>query len=283
MNDEYKKNPYNSNNKLISLNEINKILKKYGIDKKASDLNLYQKAFVHKSYMRTKYKDISLDPMPDSCSIDLFDECNERIEYLGDSILGAIISNYNYERYEDEDEGFLSKMKTKIVNGKKLAELSEHLGFGEWAIISNYAEENNEGRSNTKILEDIFESFIGAIFLDFNNTSSINKNEEIIGMGFQYCNNFIRNVIETHIDFTELIINEDNYKDLLSKIFTQNYQCKANYCELSCEGSGKEKIYTMGVKDNQGRLIGKGINKNKRAAEQIAAKEALIKLGAIYN
>jgi len=281
MNDEYKKNPYNIHNKLITLPEINTILSTYGIKRPATNLDIYQLAFVHKSYMRTKYKDILLDTKPEN-TIELFDDCNERIEYLGDSILGACISSYNFERYESEDEGFLSKMKTKIVNGKKLAELARYIGLGEWAIISSYAEENNEGRDNTKILEDIFESFIGAIYLDFNGSSTTSVENEDIGLGFQYCNIFIQNVVERHIDFTELITNEDNYKDLLSKIFTQSYQCKANYFELSCEGIGKNKIYTMGVKDNHGRLLGKGSDRSKKLAEQICAKEALIRLGALH-
>jgi ribonuclease-3 len=88
----------------------------------------------------------------------------ERIEFLGDALLGMIVANYLYTRFPDQNEGFLSKIRTKIVNGRMLGYLSDKIGFPKFAIISKQVEETG-GRNNFKIMEDIFEAFIGALFL----------------------------------------------------------------------------------------------------------------------
>ena len=102
---------------------------------------------------------------PMSDVIPLQEKCNERIELLGDCILGAVVGTYLFQRYSNESEGFLTKTKTKIVRRKNLGKLGRRLGLGEWIIISQHVE-NEKGRENTRILEDIFECFIGALYLD---------------------------------------------------------------------------------------------------------------------
>src|SRR5207253_10471206 len=112
---------------------------------------------------------------------------SERLEYLGDSLCGASVGSYLYHRFPDEDEGFLTKLRTKLVCGTRLGEFAEKLGLQEFAIISRYVEQCNNGRRNFKILEDVFESLVGALFED-NNQS------------FDVCNRFMVAVVEKYID-----------------------------------------------------------------------------------
>jgi dsRNA-specific ribonuclease len=92
-------------------------------------------------------------------------ECNETYEFLGDTILSSVIGTYLYTRYYDQNEGFLTKTRTKLVRTNTLGELAKRLGFGKFAVISQHVETEG-GRGNMRILEDIFEAFIAAIYLD---------------------------------------------------------------------------------------------------------------------
>ena len=91
---------------------------------------------------------------------------NERLEYLGDSVLGGIVSSYLFHRYKTMNEGFLTKLKTKLVRTRMLAAFSRYLGLGKYLLISKHVEEVCDGRKNDRILEDLFEAFLGALFKD---------------------------------------------------------------------------------------------------------------------
>ena len=95
----------------------------------------------------------------------LQENSNERLEFLGDSILNLTVARYVFDRYPDDNEGFLTNMRTKLVNGKMLAFLGEKIGLQNHVVISKQIE-SNRGRSNKNVLEDAFEALIGAIFLD---------------------------------------------------------------------------------------------------------------------
>ena len=216
--------PYNDKNVLIGESDINKILKTYGIKMKCFNVDIYRKALVHKSYTTRKNENFVTGNVncPENC-LPLQEECNERFEYLGDSVLSTSVANYLYKRFPNENEGFLTKMRSKLVNGHMLANLCEKVGLDKWIIISKQIE-NNEGRKNYKIMEDTFEAFICAIFLDFNNKKIKIKNFELIsGFGFQIAENWIINVIEDKVDLVELIKQNKNYKDKLIKYFQHTY------------------------------------------------------------
>ena len=160
--------PYNSLNIILEDKDLTNFFSENGLnDVKYNNLNLYRNAFIHKSYCTMKNSDFisGNSKCPSNC-IPLQDISYERLEFLGDSILGMIIANYLYERFPDQNEGFLSKIRTKIVNGKMLGFLSDKIGFPKFAIISKQVEDAG-GRTNYKIMEDIFEAFIGALFVDF--------------------------------------------------------------------------------------------------------------------
>ena len=160
--------PYNNKNILLQKEDLDKLLNDNGLkDLKIKNINLYRIAFVHKSYCTMK--NIDFDKSNINCPPDclpLQDMSYERLEFLGDSLLGMIVTNYLYLRFPDQNEGFLSKIRTKIVNGKMLGYLSDKIGLPKFAIISKQVEDTG-GRNNYKIMEDIFEAFLGALYLDF--------------------------------------------------------------------------------------------------------------------
>ena len=152
----------NPTNVLIGCDDVSAILKKYDIIVPINDISHFRKAFVHRSYL--KVNNIKEESLPE-CKVHLQDECNERLELLGDCILGSVVGTYLFTRFDDQSEGFLTKTKTKIVRGKTLGKLGRRMGFGKWVVISLHVE-NEGGRNNIRILEDLFECFIGALYLD---------------------------------------------------------------------------------------------------------------------
>ena len=165
---KFKANPYNSNNVLISKQQVTNIMKSLNItDFQLTNLNFYQTAFIHKSYC--KLKDYEEYDYPGGNCIPLQDTSYETMEFLGDAILGSVVSSYLYERFyklHNQNEGFLTKLKIRIICGENLCELSKHLSFQKYIVLSKHIEDNCNGRGNSNILEDVLEAFIGAIYLD---------------------------------------------------------------------------------------------------------------------
>ena len=152
----------NPRNRLLTVDAVETIMRDNGLDLRVNDIAVYQRAFVHRSYLKNAggpQETHQADCIP------LQDGCNETYEFLGDTILGSVIGTYLYDRYYDQNEGFLTKTRTKMVRGTTLGELAKRLNFGEYVIISEHVE-NEGGRTNLRILEDLFESFIAAIYLD---------------------------------------------------------------------------------------------------------------------
>lgn len=208
---------------------------------------LFEQAFTHRSFLNeTKSKD----------------ESNERLEFLGDSILSFVVSDFFYRKYEDFNEGTLTNLRSQLVNTKSLAETAEELGFGAYLKLSR-GEEESEGRRNQSLLADSFEAFIGALFLD---------------QGIQPTTLFIT---ETLIPKAERIVAKKDFKDPKS-LFQEYVQAHSHaapqYKVLFEEGPSHAKIFTVGVyvKDV---MHGQGVGKSKQEAEEEAAKQALEKIG----
>jgi dsRNA-specific ribonuclease len=278
-------NPYNFNNKMLDMDKVKSILTQYDIVDEPTNLELYQQAFIHKSYSKKKnaelIEELGIAPKPEG-AFELSDCDSERLEFLGDSIIGSIIAHYLYERYEDQNEGFLTKLKIKLVRAEAMAYYSKELKLGEYIIMSRHMEDKCNGRNATSILEDCFEAFIGALYLDFNKTP-IKSYDFYSGIGYQICEQFIVNFIEANVDFTELIMSDHNYKDRLMKHYQQAYQQTAKYRQISVEveGDSNERTFVIGIDDDKGNLIAKGIGSSKKKAEQAAAKNTLVKMGVI--
>lgn len=263
--------PYNSKNILIDEDALQELLSRYNVPEKYHDLGIYRKAFVHKSYCTRKNDNFinGNTECPDDC-LPLQEESNERLEYLGDSILSKVVASYLFERYPDENEGFLTRMRTKLVNGKMLAHLSQIVGLQKYIILSKQIEES-DGRKSINILEDAFEAFIGAIYIDFQSD------------GDNIVTRWILAVIEGNIDFADLIKNNTNHKDTLCKYFQQNYNYIPKFLESKVEVKKNQKIYTICIKDENGSVISVGTGSNKKEAENDAAKNALQRYACEFN
>ena len=297
-------NPYNFNNQFITDRELSILFSQFGIDFYPMNIELYKRAFIHKSYTKKKIQEMVdqgetvILERPEG-AIALQDHDYERLEFLGDSILSPIVASYLYERFPDKDEGFMTQMRTKLVCGEMLGYLAKELGFSKWMILSRHMEDICLGRQATHLLEDCFEAFIGAMFLDFNepsgeHKSQLNKFKNVeqsfdMNIGFQVCRQFFVNVIESIIDFNELIKKNTNYKDILQHIFNEKYDLYPEYIFIDVEETPNQKMFTMGLLDPNydGKIdeedetipeealicVGKGISKKK--AEQDAAKTAI--------
>jgi len=256
--------PYNEKNILIDANQIKHILKTYDVEQDPQDINLYRKSFINKSYCTRKNENFlnGNTNCPINC-IPLQEESNERLEFLGDAILNTVVASYLFERYPDENEGFLTRMRTKLVNGKMLGYLNLKVQLQSFILISKQIEENS-GRTNSNILEDAFEAFIAAIFLD---------------LGFECAKQWILSVIETHLDFAELIQQNNNYKDMLLKNYQQNSNIVPRFFEVNVEtNNSNQKIYTICIKDNNNNILGVGKGPSKKEAENDAARNALLSM-----
>jgi len=266
--------PYNPVNIFFTRKDLSNIFSFHQMtDVIPNNPNIYRIAFVHKSYCTMKNDDFvrGNKHCPDDC-IPLQEQSYERLEYLGDAILGMVIANYLYQRYPDQNEGFLSKMRTKIVNGKMLGYLSSKIGFNKFAIISKQVETSN-GRNNYKIMEDIFEAFIGALFIDFNEGLT---NINITGNGYRIAERWIISVIEKYIDFTDLIMKSTNYKDKLLLHMNNHYQDTPKFLEIDVKITKlNTKEFTYIVKDKNGCILGQATGPNKKESENECARNAL--------
>lgn len=253
--------PYNPKNYLVSSNDINNILERYDIKNKVKDVNIFRKAFVHKSYCTRKNENFVTGNVncPQDC-LPLQEESNERCEFLGDSILNFTIAEYLFARYPQENEGFLTRMRTKLVNGKMLAHLSNIVGLHKYVILSKQIEEG-DGRTNMNILEDAFESFIAALFFD---------------QGLECAKEWVINVIETNLDFSELVRMNNNYKDIMLKYFQQNYGYIPKFLEIQVTNDGRNKLFKLCLKDNKDAIIAYGEGRTKKDAENDASKKAIM-------
>jgi ribonuclease-3 len=205
----------------------------------------------------------------------------ERLEFLGDAILGMIVARYLYERYPDQNEGFLSKMRTKIVNGKMLGHLAKEIGFPKFAIISKQIEES-QGRDNYKTMEDIFEAFIGAVYMDFQDdplkitSTALARVEPFTGAGYHIAEVWVVTILERLLDFAELIQSNTNYKDMLVRYMQHTHQDAPRFFEISVEIRHGKKVFKYCVKDRAGSVIGTADGIAKKDAENNAARAALL-------
>ena len=224
------------------------------IQMKPVNIELYKKAFVHKSVV--KFSKSGNYP-------DYFRESYERFEFLGDSVLNLVVANYLFNKYPDEAEGHLTRIRTKLVNGKTLAMFANKLNLKKFMIISNNVECIN-GRNNNRILEDIFESLICSINLD---------------LGFKYAEKFILTTIEKYIDFDELLL-DNNYKDILLRFCQNRMNTTPTYNTVETIGPPHNRTFKVNCLIEK-TVYKMGIGRSKKLAEQVAAQETLIHFKAI--
>lgn len=273
--------PFNPNNVLLMAEDLRAFFDGHGLRNVAPrNLNLYRNAFVHRSYCTMKNTDFTTgnERCPPGC-LPLQDMSYERLEFLGDAILGMIVARYLYERYPDQTEGFLSKMRTKIVNGKMLGSLAVKVGFPRFVIISKQVEET-DGRRNYKNMEDVFEAFIGAIYMDFNGDDiEMPKAARLMplsGAGYHIAETWVVSILEKYLDFADLVQARTNYKDILMRHMQNTYQDSPRFFEVRVRaGEGGQKIFTYCVRDKANACLGTASGASKKEAENLAALAAL--------
>jgi len=232
--------PYNENNILIDASNVIRIIKQHhpGACVDGLNLSIYRTSMVHRSYCTRKNENFINGNVqcPSNC-MPLQEESNERLEFLGDHILKAIMGRYLYERFPREREGFLTTLKIKIEKGKMLHKIGIILGFKNFILLSLQVEnqtllDSRIGRNTPSYYEDCFEAFVGAIFEDFGES------------GYIYADRFVRNVIENIIDFSELNSTNDNFKDILQRYYQSLKWKTPVYTSLAKEGPVYRVIFT---------------------------------------
>jgi ribonuclease-3 len=266
-------NPWNSKNREMTPSDAIPILKRYGWKGRFKNFNLFSQACCHKSYVdrpeiwqeQAEYgEEIIIAPRPDDCLA--LRRCdNEELEYLGDRVLGLVIASYVTKRYPGQGEGFLTRILSRVVNNKQLGKLAKEIGFAPWIILSRHMEEICDGRNNLRILGSMFEAWFGALYLQ----------EEDVGRGLSVCNDFLVRIIEKHIDFVQIIIEDTNYKDQLLRKFQALYHVPPRYKEIAVVGPPHDRIFTMGVLDPNDKILTTATARNKKVAEQEASRSAL--------
>ena len=282
-------NPFNKVNKLFTKNTVQNILKKYGIYQNINNLDLYQDAMVHESYTIGKIKEVcSRDNVkivknPDGCVL-LRERSYERLEFLGDAVIENIIVSYLYRRYPDQREGFLSSMKMNLVNRITLGHLSKVIGLHDYLVIGRTLDDLQNAREEDKILCDIFEAFIAAIYLDFNNDKHGFLSSFISGAGYQVTELFLINLIEDEaslLDMTSFILDDRNYKNKIIKLIKRIHKYNPIFKVVKSDitKSGESIITVNLINPNTKEVISEGKGKDMKKAEQDTSKNALIKLG----
>jgi dsRNA-specific ribonuclease len=258
-NEELIFNPYNCNNNEITSAIVQELLSKYGIFTKPFNMELYKRAFIHKSYtkrpkLENSIANIVISDKPENC-LPLKTKSNERLEFLGDGVLELITKYYLYKRFPKAEEGFMTEKKIALVKNEHIGKLALEMGLNKYFIISRHAEDKNI-RNNLKKLGCLFEAFIGAIFLDFNRISIKDEygwfeNVFNCGPGLQMAQIFVENVFEKHVDWTNLINNDDNYKNKLQVIIQKEFKITPDYVELRTpkldDDDDNDKLYVMGL------------------------------------
>lgn len=208
------------------------------------DLSLYEKALTHRSLLRSKPHSVR--------------KSNERLEFLGDAILGMVVAEYLFQEFPDRAEGFLTRLRAKLVNKKALASSASSLQLGELILMSK-AIADTTGRTSESILSDAFEAIIGAIYLD---------------LGMEAARSFVVRTVLKRVNLAELASLRDNYKSNLLEFAQARQWPQPSYRVKEETGPSHDKIFTVEVFLSN-KLLGEGTAKSKKEAEQIAADAAL--------
>ncbi|MHB9156281.1 MAG: ribonuclease III [Endomicrobiales bacterium] len=180
-------------------------------------------------------------------------EYNERMEFLGDSILSAVVADYLYHRYPDQDEGKLSQIKSQVVSTQNLSRWAKELNLGDFFYISR-GEELNGGRNRESLLANTMEAVIAAMYLD---------------SGYAAAKQFI---LCHMVKQRRVVINDPKSK--LQELIQAKYQTLPDYRVLSESGPDHDKLFEVGVYLKK-KLLGRGAGRCKKDAHQIAARKAL--------
>ena len=191
-------------------------------------------------------------------------ESNERLELLGDAVLGLLVTEFLYKTFPNEEEGTLTNFRSLLVNRRYLAKVANSFDLGKY-LFMNDAEDRSGGRKRPSILSDGMEAIVGAVYVDG---------------GIEAARNFVKKNMTSNLD--ELLSQGQilNYKSMLLEYCQSLNQIGPKYYVEKEDGPDHEKMFTVSV-NVEGKKIGLGKGPSKKMAEQKAAKEALTRLKLI--
>lgn len=225
---------------------LNSLLKRLGIEAKNSQI--FQTAFTHRSYLN-EFKGAK--------------ESNERLEFLGDSVLSLVVSSYLFQTRSLDQEGELTNLRAYIVKTESLAKVALKLGLGNHLRMSK-GEELSGGRENPQLLANTFEALLGAIYVD---------------LGLEGVSVFVHHHLLPTFGAELKSGAPKDKKSELQEIAQSKFQFSPRYKILKTKGPDHAKHFTVGVQVGN-KLVGQGEGPNKQAAEEEAAKQALSKLSS---
>ena len=209
------------------------------------NIQLLQNALAHSSYANERWHNGLLS--------------NERLEFLGDSVLGMLVAEYLYRTFPDRPEGELTRMRADMVCEQTLAAVANRIGLGEHLLLG-HGEERLGGRSRESILADAVESVIAACFLDG---------------GLNAAAKFVQQFILVEVPVKKL--NNVDYKTSLQELVQQKKNQVLSYALVGQSGPDHDKQFDVEVMLN-GTVVGRGSGRSKKRAEQMAAKSAMEQL-----
>lgn len=219
--------------------ECQKSLKDFGLD--ISDLSLLEIALTHPTY---SYENG-------------LTENNQRLEFLGDTVLSLIIVEYLYNMYPNKQEGELSKIKSVVVSGEILAQGARKFKLYDYLLIGK-GEEKVGGRYRDSVLADAFEALLAAIYID---------------LGFEKVKEFVFQILD---DIIEEVVTKGvkDYKTILQELLQKDYKKSVDYKVLAEKGPDHDKVFTVGL-IWEDQVIAIGLGKSKKEAERQGAKIAI--------
>lgn len=218
--------------------------------------NILVEALTHSSYaneLRSKKQNV---------------DCNERLEFLGDSVLSIIVSEYLYSKYSGLYEGELTKLRAAVVQSSALAGYARKIDLGDYLYLG-HGEEKNNGRSRQSLLENAFEALLAAIYID-------------CGCDKATVERFLLPLVTSELESLSGKAVYSDYKTELQQLIQQAEGDFLEYVTVGESGPDHSKTFTVEARLNS-NVIGRGKGKTKREAEQNAAKEALELFGEIRN
>ena len=206
------------------------------------NMSLLQNALTHSSYANERWHNSLL--------------CNERLEFLGDSVLGMLVAEYLYRTFPDRPEGELTRMRADMVCEKTLANVANSIGLGEHLLLG-HGEEQSKGRTRNSILADAMESVIAACFLDG---------------GMEAAEGIVKRFILTEVPVKKM--HNADYKTALQELVQQKKNQVLAYSLIGESGPDHDKQFVVAVSLN-GKPVGQGTGTSKKRAEQMAAQAAI--------
>jgi ribonuclease-3 len=288
--DDHKRPPspaYNPRNKLIQAADVEAFVGRHVPGCHIDNIDVYRCALTHPSYCTRPGPQDAAAAAAAGC-VPLQSESYERLEFLGDAVLNLVVAGYLFQRYPRENEGFMTRMRTKLVNGATLADLCGRCTpLPEFVMLSKQVDDAVDplsplpastgkkvrykkeagGRANKKVLEDAFEAFLGALYLE---------------QGFEVARTWLVGFFEDNVDFAHLVAHQNNAKDVLNRYMLSHHGAMPKYEDVPPTSTDAKRSGNIAsrIRNKQGTVVATGFGANRREAEDAAARSALLYFGA---